>query len=418
MARRSIGRFLEFLWMIVGLIDRRLRVPPAYRPEEDRIGRILIVRLDLLGDLVMSLPAVDAVRRRWPEARIVLLCTPEAAGIAQFYPAIDMIYTYRPLEIRRLRWWLTPSSFWALLRLIRTLRAERFDLALSLFGEFACLFAWASGARHRVGYAGEAYPALFTLAVEGRRYKRAIAGREDHEVRWSGRIVEAAGAAAVGTLPRLVIPPELLRWRDDLLCEVGMSGKRYVVLSLGSHNGSAKRYRPAGWATVARHLQERHNVGIVLTGIQDDRPLARIFLEHFKGEVIDLIGRTSLQQLVALVAGAALVLTGDSAPAHLAAAAGTPVVVVFGPTSPRTYHPYTDRASVVHTTLPCSPCYDLLRTAECRLGLVEPLCMALLPTAVLLEEAEYWLTVPEAVDWKDGESVLPRERLVTPLVFR
>ena len=235
--RRLLLRLLFELLQAIGGLQRRYRPPPALPPSADDIRRILVVRLDLLGDLVMTLPAVEALRARWPAAHIAVLCTPAAREIAARCPAVDEVYTYDPRQVRSPHWWRRPASIRELAALVGRLRAARFDLALSMHGEFACLFAWSSGARHRVGYAGEGYPALLTLAVPGRRYRQP----RGHEVRWNEHLAAAAGAPSIQAAPRLPFPRDQAAWLDTFLRTGGVGPQGYLVLSPGAHNGSAKR---------------------------------------------------------------------------------------------------------------------------------------------------------------------------------
>ncbi|MCL4508268.1 MAG: glycosyltransferase family 9 protein [Chloroflexi bacterium] len=380
------------------------------------IQRILVIRLDLIGDLVMSLPAIHDLRVRWPQAHITMLCAPGAAPIARQCGDIDTVLTFDPSGVRQLSWWLKCSTYREIFSLIRELRRSHFDIAFSLFGEFACLFAWASAAARRIGYVDEGYRALFTHPVPGRRYQVAPGALPPHEAQWNERLVEMEGAPPLGILPRLSVDGTAAQWWYEQRIRLGLQERRYLVLSLGAQNGTAKRYDPALWADVASTLCRRHGLVVVLTGNAVDEPLAAAFQKSFRGEVCNLIRRTSLDQLCAIIAGATLVLTGDSAPGHIAAAYGVPAVVAFGPTDPHVYRPYSACTSVTHVSLPCSPCYDLLTTAECRLGLREPLCMRLLPTAVLIEEAEAWLAKPLELAHRQQCSFcsLGRDRLVMP----
>ena len=365
----------------------------------DHMRRILVVRVDLLGDLVMTLPAIDALRARWPQARIAVLCTPLAAPIAARCAAVDAVFSYDPNVVRSPQWWLQPGGWRDLWDVVARLRRERFDLALSMHGEFACLLAWASGARHRAGYAQEGYPALLTLAVPGRRYVQPFG----HEVQWNEHLAEAVGAPLQQTVP-------CLRWSD---CEAswleGFLGEprsqEYVVLAPGAHNGSAKRYLLASWATVANALAQDEGVRIVLTGTEGELPLVRELAVRLEVPPLIAAGQTTVPQLLTLLQHARLLLAGDSGPVHLAAALGTPVVAVYGPTDPRVYRPYTNRATVLRAALPCSPCYDSRTTAECRLGYEPPLCMVLVPAARVLAAARRWLAIGRQLagsSWQAG----------------
>jgi lipopolysaccharide heptosyltransferase II len=383
--RWLLVRFIYRLADIVGKTQRLFRSPPDIGPDQDVIRQILVIRVDLLGDLVMTLPALDALRARWPHARITMLCTPQAEEIAARCASVDAVITYDPNVVRTPRWWLQPAGLQGLIALVARLRRQRFDLAMSMHGEFACLLAWASGARHRAGYAQEGYPALLTLPVPGRRYLQPIG----HEVQWNEHLAEAVGAPSQGTVPRLCLGDREGGWLAAFMGGTPKNG--YVVLAPGAHNGSAKRYILSSWATVANALVRSHDVRLVLTGTGSEMALVQELAQLLDVAPLIAAGRTNVPQLLTLLGHARLLMAGDSGPVHLAAALGTPVVAVFGPTDPRVYRPYTDRATLVRAALPCSPCYDSRATAECRLGYSPPLCMTLVPAARVISAARRWL---------------------------
>src|SRR5919108_3576918 len=169
----------------LGRLDRARcrRVPP---PPPQLVQRLLVIRLDLLGDVVMSLPAVRALRERYPHAHIAMLVLPLARGIVEGYPDIDEILTLDTNALRR------PGSLVrALPGLVATLaylRRQRYDIVVSLSGRTASAIALLSGAPCRVGFAGEGYGQAFTLPVPGYRFQRPA-----HEVEYDLALVQALG---------------------------------------------------------------------------------------------------------------------------------------------------------------------------------------------------------------------------------
>jgi heptosyltransferase II len=213
-----------------------------------------------------------------------------------------------------------------------------------------------------------------------------------HEVQWNEHLAAAVGAPSRHTVPHLTRRDDEAGWLAAFLGDEARSG--YVVVAPGAHNGSAKRYVMQSWATVANALVRSHGVRIVLSGTESELPLICQLAAFLDRPPLIAAGQTDVPRLLALLGGARLLMAGDSGPVHLAAALGTPVVAVFGPTDPRVYRPYTDRATVVRAALPCSPCYDARQTAECRLGYDPPLCMVLVPASRVLAAARRWLDDP------------------------
>lgn len=375
----------------------RLR-PPA----PDQVRRILVIRLDLLGDVVMSLPAVHALREHYPQADITMLTLPLVRGILEGCPDIDEILTLNTNALRRPRT-LLPALL-AFLATVRLLRGRRFDVAVSLSGRTASALALLSGAPCRVGYRGEGYPNAFTLAVDGYRFHRFA-----HEVEYDLALVRALGCPAGSRQPRLVVPEDARRYAATL---VPQDERPLVVLHPGATNGTAKRWPVDRWAHLAIMLVQ-NGCRVALIGSSGDRALtgqiialAQPFLSRSQrdscaesptGALLDLAGRTPHQlQLAALLERATVLVSGDSGPAHLAGAVGCKLVEIFGPTDPRTYGPLDPEAIVLRAALPCSPCYDNTRPAECPFG--NPICMQLIGVEQVYQAVQEVLTrLPAAV---------------------
>jgi lipopolysaccharide heptosyltransferase II len=150
-----------------------------------------------------------------------------------------------------------------------------------------------------------------------------------------------------------------------------------VVVHAGSINGTAKRWPPRYWAAFSDAVQRRTDARVVLVGAGSDEAIARRVRESAESPLISLVGCTSVEELVAVLARADLVATGDSGPLHIAVALGRPLVAVYGPTDPRIHGPFNPKGPVAlhRKDLACSPCYTMANAAECPLG--DPICMRL-----------------------------------------
>ncbi|HEV7128153.1 MAG TPA: lipopolysaccharide heptosyltransferase II [Ktedonobacterales bacterium] len=352
------------------------------RPGDPRIRRILVIRVDLIGDVVLSLPAIQALRQGYPNAAIDLLVLPATAAVLEGASDIARVLVYDPNIWRSPAALCAPRNWRAVGRLVQTLRAARYDLCLSVAGDWASVLAWISGARRRVGYAGEAYPGLMTDPVPGRRY-----ARREHEVEYVHRLARAAGGIVTehNALPALHIPDPTRHALLTKLAVLGVprveSGGALVVLHAGAQNGSAKRWPAASWAALADRLAAHDGIQVIFTGAATDRPLVAAIRDQMREAHVDLSGATTLAELAALLALADLVISGDSGPLHIACAVDTPVIGLYGPTDPLLSGPLGPHALVLRHTMWCAPCYDASATAECRFG--NPVCMkSLSPLAV------------------------------------
>jgi lipopolysaccharide heptosyltransferase II len=343
-----------------GLLARRAGATPLTRADGLRGDprRILVLRLGLLGDGTALLsPTLQRLRQHFPRAEVHVLATPLQRPLLQELPFVDWRDAWRSIV---------------------ALRREEYDLALAGYGRLASALALCSGAPCRLGYAGEAYPFSLTAALPGRRYDR----RGWHEAEYGVALADfAAGrrsrAAASppedGPTLRLEVPPAGRAGLARLLA--GAPAGRLIVLHAGATNGQAKRWPLPSWVDLAGRLR-RDGATVVLAGGPEDRPLGHAIRAAAGDDVLDLSGRTSLPELMALLERADALVTGDSGPLHLAVSLQRPVVAIHGPTDPRLSGPYrAPRARVVRRDLPCSPCYTLDHVAECPLGHV--LCQRL-----------------------------------------
>ncbi len=383
LAKPALQRVIYYGLGTVGLLSRLGRVGrgrPVLSPATFAPERILLIRTDLMGDVVLSLPAVHALRRAYPAAQIDMMVLPPNVGVIRDDPAITRIVTYDPNIWRRPNAFLTLTSYRGFLGVLRDLRAARYDLCLSLAGDWASVFAFLSGARRRVGYRGEAYPFFMTDPVPGRRYRA-----RQHEVDYIAGLARAAGGMLEGEqrAPRLVVSEQARAEVKALLAANGVhEGDLLIAAHAGATNGLAKRWPIPHWAALADQLIAQLGAKVVLTGAASDAAITSAIMARMRQKPLDFAGKTTIPQLAALLERCDLVISGDSGPLHMAGAVGTPVIALHGPTDPALSGPVGKDATVLRLGLWCSPCYDASYWAECRF--FNPICMkAITPDQVL-----------------------------------
>ncbi len=316
-------------------------------PQE--IRRILVRQVNWVGDAVLTLPALVALAHRFPQAEITLLVKPWVRGIFAGQAAVDRILEYRSGDAHR-----GITGRW---RLARALRAEQFDLAVMLPNSLdAALVPWLAAIPLRVGRPTDCRSWLLTHPVaEG----PVPPGR--HQVERYLDIVRAFGGDGEAS-PRLVATAEARQRGGQLLEDHGIApGDLVVAVNPGSIYGSAKRWPVERFAAVADGLADRSGVRIALIGSEREHPILERVAAEMRRPVVKLGGRTDLGTLVGVLERASLLLTNDTGAMHIAAALGTPVLAVFGPTDVRTTGPLGAHTRIVREPVPCSPC--LLR--EC-----------------------------------------------------
>jgi lipopolysaccharide heptosyltransferase II len=345
-------------------------------PDPTSVRKILVIRLDQLGDMVNSMTAVEALHEQFPHARITMFTLPHTAPIPRRFSYVDEVLTLDTNRIRSPHNLLRPAVYADFIAMAIRLRRERFDLCVSLFGLMASLWAFASWAGIRIGYARESYPFMFTDPLPGRRFDHPY-----HEVRWDLDLAAAAGASAAPRLPTLTAPAEATTRMAARLAELGVGeGDLLIGIHGGSVNGSAKRWPPMHWAALADRLIGERGAKVVLTGSAGEAAISEDIRRRMRYEPLVLAGKTDIDELLAVLARCGLVISGDSGPLHMAVTLGRPTVSLYGPTDPRIDGPTPrpgQQAVVIRRGLACSPCYNLLATAECPHG--QPACMIDIP---------------------------------------
>lgn len=325
--------------------------------------RILIVLPGAIGDVVRALPLLGRIRHGRPEAHVGWVVEPPAAPVLEGHPWLDEALVFQ----RRAGWVAVPPF-------VRRLRAGGWDVALDLGrGIKSALLARASGAPVRLGFArADAREGSWLLAT--RRLRRQGVARSKLEQ-----------FLAFGDL--LGLPPAPVAFRleptaeETAHAEALLAGlRRPVVAACVGSSCPARRWFPDRTAAVVSALGEQHGGSAVLLGTAADAPFGAAVARATRGPVRDLIGRTSLRQLVAVLARCALAFGPDSGALHLAAAVGTPVVSLWGATSADRSVPFGWERLVVQGEAPCAPCF--LR--DCPIGRV---CMQAITPEVVLETA-------------------------------
>jgi len=318
-------------------------------------SKILIRATNWVGDAVMSLPAIRAVRGRFPEAEIVVLARPWVADLYGRESAINRVILHT-----------APGGFRYLggkLRLARALRRENFDCAILLQNAFeAAAIAWLARIPRRIGYDRDGRHALLTAPIPVPKPSEI----PRHECYYYLEMLRRAGL--IGELPlidaiRLDGASAARAAGARRFAELGFPGA-VIGVSPGAAYGTAKRWLPERFAEAAIAVAQARNAGIVLFGSASERDLCAAIAETVRQSGVmtqNLAGETTLKEFIDLAAACHAFLTNDSGAMHIASAAGVPTVAVFGATDDTTTGPTGPLARVVREPVECSPC--LLR--EC-----------------------------------------------------
>ena len=313
-------------------------------------SRILLVRLSSLGDILHALPALRSLRSAFPEARIDWLVEQRMKFLLRAVPGIDEIHAVDTRAWRKRPWSIQAAvDFWGL---VRRLRARRYDLALDFQGLLKTgLLSYLSGAKCRLGFSRELVRERPAHWFYTRTLDRPHAGA--HVVRLNLALAQAAGGHEVSLLSPLQTAEEDLCAIEILLGKEQLSS--YVIINPGG-GWATKRWSAASYGQLAGRIQRELDLAVAVTTGPDEEHLYHEIRKH-SGNPAPRHFPVSFRQLIPLCLKASLFIGGDTGPFHLACALGTPVVGIFGPTSPERNGPISGNdESVVHL-LHCSFCY-------------------------------------------------------------
>ena len=325
-------------------------IPPTW----ERAERLLCVRLDSLGDLLMMTPAIRALRAGAPNRQITLLTSPAGAEVAGLIPEVDDVLVYEAPWVKSTPHRLDRTVDQAL---IRRLRASRFDAAV-IFTTFsqsplpAALLCLLAEIPLRLAHCHEQVYGLLTDRVPDPEPEQGIR----HEVRRQLDLVASVGVRTHDERLSLRVPHHVLVAARSHLHELGlMNGQPWAVLHPGS-TAASRRYPPEQFAEVARCLVAEHGWQIVVTGGEDERNLVQEISARAAVPLHDLAGALGLGELAALIASAPVLITNNTGPSHIAAAVGTPVVCLYALTNPQ-HAPWMVASRVLSQDVPCRWCY-------------------------------------------------------------
>jgi len=306
---------------------------------------ILLILLAPIGDTLFATPAIRAARQAHPNARLSAVVWPSNRAVLENNPDVDHLLVH-PTRADWLRSW----------KFFRQLRADGFDLAIH-FAPFHDYYGLLANVPRRLSLP---LPWLFWLLPHGNRRWRYLHAR-DHYL----EVLRPLGVSA--TDRRLVLK---ISGRQEAFAEryLAEHGHQPGELLLGIHAGGsgfqgAKRWSPEGFAWVARELGHGRHVRLVFFGNNEDQALSHaVVTAGVPDGWIDTCGQVSLSQAIGLLSRVDLFVGNDSGPLHLAAALGTPVVGIYGPTSILNFHPLGERARAVFGSVPCPGNYGFIGT--------------------------------------------------------
>ena len=335
------------------------------------IKRILVKGTNWVGDTIISFPAVSALRHLYPEARIYVLVRSNLADLWKANPDIDEVIPYdMPSGAGRI---------FGELQIARLIRQKEIDLAVIFPRSFSsALMVFLGGVSRRIGYKSEGRGLLLT-----ERIACTAELLHKHRMYYYLHLIERLGSYPSPPLPSLALNGTQARWADTFLSRNGLKGKVLVGLNPGATYGEAKCWPPERFAELGRRLIKDYGASILIFGSSrpQEKALNAAIADGIGEGCLNLSGGTSLWQLAALLRRCRLLVTNDTGTMHVAAAVGTRVVAIVGPTDPRTTSPLGEGHIVMRREVSCSPCLKRVCPEDHR-------CMELISVANVLAAAQ------------------------------
>lgn len=326
-----------------------------------KASNILMMKLSALGDTILTVPAIRAVRQRFPEAKITFVGGDTNEEILRRCPYIDQVYTFERKGI------LANPAY--LFRSIRNLRTENYDLVIH-FGQ------WERLESILIGFTRGNFKVGFKTR---RQYKHWIYdswiehSKDIHEVENFNNLVRTFGVTTGNGQPEFWISKSDLENARKILHRNGLVDVRVIVF----HPGCGAHGKPREWSINnyvelgKRIFAHFNNIRIILTGSSLEKNRCSYIQNRLGKNACSVAGETNLGQTAALLKMSDILVSGNTGIIHLGAAVDTKVVALHGPTNPNEWGPYNKESTVIKSSKPCAPCLYLGFEYKCR----KPDCM-------------------------------------------
>jgi lipopolysaccharide heptosyltransferase II len=313
--------------------------------EEQDIRHILFWMPHWLGDVVFSLPAIQAVRARLPHVRITVVAHAPAHEFLSHHPSIDSVIKipYAPAD-----------GFWSARRFARGLKKYQFDLAVLFPNSFrSAMMVWLSGAKIRIGYKTEGRGALLTHPIVVQKDSKSIHGMDYY----SG-IVSRLGINDVEKKFEPIVSEEEVTQQEELLAQQGIYPGDFKVAIQPGASKEEKRWHPERFGILCQKLIKERGAKILLLGSDAETELIEQVRKFCPREHSLVFTGLNMRVVLALLRNCQLLIANDSGLMHLGAMVETPLAAIFGPGSPKTSDPCIEPAKkeIITKNFPCSPC--------------------------------------------------------------
>ena len=317
---------------------------------EKKADKILIRGVNWIGDAVLTIPALRAVRKKFPDAHISLLVKPWVAELFKGNPDVNEIILYDEKF----------NSITGKVKLAMTLRGKKFTTAILFQNAFdAAFIAWLARIPERIGYTRDYRRLLLTQPVPVNRNTL-----NKHHVDYYLNLLKESFHVEPGSIePLLYLSEDEINQARNLLNSKLQTHNSELLIGInpGATYGSAKRWMTERFAELINRIINEYNAKVVLFGSKSEIEIARDIVSYFTlpgSHILNMAGKTNLRELAALISECDVLITNDSGPMHMASALHVPVVAIFGSTDKSATGPLGKGHKIVSKEISCSPCLE------------------------------------------------------------
>ena len=343
---------MEYLLYFISFIFTKLII---FNKNVSKVNfnRILIVKLDHIGDVVTSLPSVYSIRKRFPDAVVTFLTGEWSKDVLKNNPYINNIEIYNSNRFNRER--KNRKSIIQRIRYLRSIFKKRYDLIAGLRDDWLTLiFSLIYFPKARVDR-GTVRIKLKYENTLGLIFKSEKNNKTIHEIDTNLKIAEMAGSEAIGEKKFIFLSEGERDWAEEFLSSKGLKEKKFVIISPGA-KWKYRRWDTRNFALLADRIREKFGLEILISGSKGEVDTAEDMRVMMKEKGISVAGKIDIRQTLSLLEKALICITNDSGMVHLTSGLNIPVVALFGAQDPMKFGPWSDINAVYHKKVECFPC--------------------------------------------------------------
>lgn len=306
------------------------------------VKEILVIKLDQVGDVLLSTPVFRNLYNHYPEAEIDVLVGSWSRAVVENIPYISKVWEYNSSFFCRSS---NNTSFWNSIKLAKQFRKRKYDMIVELRGDLFTATVVPFSSKCRIARA--------TFQIKD-KFFHSDSKRAEHEIDRNLCILEYYGIETENRKAFFDVAQEKRRWARLFLDEITNGSRDLVAIHPGSPV-SLKRWSSSNFSELADRLIQEREVQIILVGTEDEKPIIDEIQSKMRYDSFNLAGKTDLHQLGAILQNCVLFIGNDSAPMHIASAVGVHTIGLFGPGSPERFGPCGKHCYAIRKTK-CPPC--------------------------------------------------------------